>query len=390
MAPTPIIIPNTQAACKDYSESKDLCLNMPNGMRLPNPLDCRTSGFATSFMYCLNEVAIPTSCPPESTWSTQLLSCITATGSPNNVVPSIPRVRDLPLLPVFRPENMPRRPRQRPTRPTITNTKDITTFVFFVKSLDGEILDITEADIINAIFNGTGAAVTAVDRINYLIDMELGLNEFNKPLTPSTLQNIETGLQGFFINSFADVDPRAIRVRGVQGGVSTASITEPSQSLTADVRIQPNDEPQTAMDIAAALPTFDLLVSQTLRNIENNTAELLGVPDDIAEYFQQQLMRLNSWEMVSNVSVLHRLGKAGQDLLKSAVLSGDMSKSLSKELGYDVEAVMQLDPLAVVVEAPAPAPTLVIEPVTPNAAFSSGVNGLLMAVAGVAAVLCML
>ncbi len=363
---------------------------MPNGMRLPNPLDCRTTGFATSFIYCLNEVSIPTACPPATTWSTQLLSCITATGAPSNVVPSIPRVRDLPLLPVFRPQDIVRRPRVRPTRPVLPNTKGLTNFVFFVKSLDGEVLDITEADIINAIFNGTGAAVTAVNSINYLIDMELGLNDFNQPLTPSTLQNIETGLQGFFINSFSDVDPRAIRVRGVQGGVSTASITEPSQSLTADVRIQPNDEPQTAMDIAAALPTFDLLVSQTLRNIENNTAELLGVPDSIAEYFQQQLMRLNTWDMVANVSVLHRLGKAGNDLLKAAVLSGDMSKSLSKELGYDVEAVMNLDPLAVVVEAPAPAPTLVIEPVTPNAAFASGVNGLLMAVAGVAAVLCML
>lgn len=302
------------------------------------------------------------------------------------MVPAIPGVKDLPLLPVFRPENIRRRPRVTLPKPNVT--RDSTTFVFFVKSMDGEVLDITEADIINAIRNGTGLIVDGVSALNYLIDMDLSLNDFQKPLTPATMQNLETGLQGFFINSFPEVDPRAIKIRNVQGGVSTASIEDMSQSINADVRISPTDEPQTAMDIAASLPTFDLLMAQTMRNIVNDTAELLGVPDDIAEYFQNQLMRLNSYDMIGNISVVHRLGKAGSDLLKSAVLSGDMSKALSKELGYDVEALMTLDP--VMVEAPAPAPVNIVVPVTPNGGVTSRVSALLMAMAGVAAVVCML
>lgn len=305
---------------------------------------------------------------------------------PQNVVPAVPGVKDLPLLPVFRPENIKKRPSVVLPKPNMT--RDSTTFVFYVKSLDGEVLDITEADIVNAIRNGTGLNVDGVSALNYLVDMDLFLNGFQKPLTPATMQNLETGLQGFFINAFPAVDPRAIKIRDVQSGVSTASIEDTSSTINADVRISPTDEPQTAMDIAASLPTFDLLMAQTMRNIVNNTAELLGVPDDIAEYFQNQLMSLNNYEMIGNISVVHRLGKAGSDLLKAAVLSGDMSKALSKELGYDVEALMSLDP--VMVMAPAPAPMNIVVPVTPNGGVTSRVSALLMAMAGVAAFVCML
>lgn len=69
-----------QDLCKDFSTAIDVCLNMPNGMRLPNPVECRPGGVATSFMYCLNEVPIATACPTGTTWNFQLLSCVTATG----------------------------------------------------------------------------------------------------------------------------------------------------------------------------------------------------------------------------------------------------------------------------------------------------------------------
>lgn len=76
--PTPFS--SHQELCKDFSSAVEVCVNMPNGMRLPNPVECRPGGVATSFMYCLNEVPIPTACPPDTTWNFQLLSCVTATG----------------------------------------------------------------------------------------------------------------------------------------------------------------------------------------------------------------------------------------------------------------------------------------------------------------------
>lgn len=76
------IVQRAQELCKDFSNALDVCLNMPNGMRLPNPVECRPGGVASSFMYCLNEVPIPTACPADTTWNFQLLSCVTATGVP--------------------------------------------------------------------------------------------------------------------------------------------------------------------------------------------------------------------------------------------------------------------------------------------------------------------
>jgi hypothetical protein len=93
--------------------------------------------------------------------------------------------------------------------------------------------------------------------------------------------------------------------------------------------------------------------------------------------------------MIVNVTLLHTLGRTGNQLLASAVESGDMSAALSDALALDIVAGNTLGDSVAVPVMDAPAPAMVVVPVeaTPirpgNAAVSASASSVFMALAGI-------
>lgn len=175
----------------------------------------------------------------------------------------------------------------------------------------------------------------------------------------------------------------------MQGGVSTASFDNTAQEVSAIVDIYNREEPSTALEIVESLPSFDVVLSEALAVIANNTAQRLGVTDDLAAYLNTENTVLSDYSMIVNVTLLHTLGRTGNQLLASAVESGDMSAALSDALALDIVAGNTLGDSVAVPVMDAPAPAMVVVPVeaTPirpgNAAVSASASSVFMALAGI-------
>jgi phosphoribosylformylglycinamidine (FGAM) synthase PurS component len=365
-----------------------ICHNKPNGFIRNNPTDCGVRNRQTTYIYCTGHTGIVANCPSDTYFNATSSACVDKDGAAAELTAF--RIPGMAMAPASEPTMAPApapmddedilealapatfddelymieddeevetpmiAPLEAPVFAPAPAPMVYEPANFTVALAAKELLDLEGQEIQAALKDVTGMRVDSAEPSKMAIKLDLAMDDFDYALDDEAKQDISVAVEKLLADALGEyVSADDITVVDVSEPISTASAEMGgTNSVTATVMINPADnERQTIEEVVQALPEFETLFAQALTKLghKNNTAEELGISEDVAEYLHKNSVQLNDHVVEAEVTITHTSGEEGNAKLEQAIQDGTLSKELSEVLGEQVTT-------EVAVPAPAPAP----------------------------------